>query len=221
MVKPTVVPPRRGSGGHGGSTAALFNKRPKVWDFLLFFFLSVVLLLLAGRGGKGRDGGVMEERGFGDTCGFCAHLGRKLPPHLLAEGWPFSSSISSAFDAERRHSPHDGDGWAVSAASTTVLAERRPAVALLGESHFLLPPGIMPLLRPWFSFVVAACHDALAVPSGYVTGDGEVDFERSKGSDRVPKSGFVVLPANVQGPVCNFVFSLGPVVSRCVTLAIY
>ena len=70
-------------------------------------------------------------------------------------------------------------------------------MALLGESHFLLPPGIMPLWRPWCSLVVAACHDALAVPSGSVPDDGEVDIELSDGSDRVPKSSFEVLPANV------------------------
>ena len=62
-------------------------------------------------------------------------------------------------------------------------------------------------------------HGALTVPSGFVPGDGEVDFELSEGLDCVPKSVVEVLLAIVQGPDCNFFSCVGPDVSRVVSLA--
>ena len=92
-------------------------------------------------------------------------------------------------------------------------------MAKLVVGHNLQPPGLVPCRRPRCSVVVVVSHGALTVPSGFVPGDGEVDFELSEGLDCVPKSVVEVLLAIVQGPDCNFFSCVGPDVSRVVSLA--
>ena len=103
----------------------------------------------------------------------------------------------------------------------TFLAEGRPCVVGLVPGQFLQPPGFMPLWRPFRSVVVVVNHGALTVPSGFVPGGGEVDLELPEGLDCIPKSVVEVLPANVQGPGCNFLSRVDLLVIRVVYLAYF
>ena len=191
------------TGGRG------FNKaRLKVRDFFLLCYLFATSLLLAGHGGEGMGWEAAVGSGAGGFCGDDVDSGRLLPLHLLAEGQLCWSLLSLALGAS-----------CCLAVPATLLAEGRPSVTKLAAGHKLQPPGLVPCRRSCCSVVVAVSHGALTVPSGFVPGDGEVDFDLPEGLDCVPKYVVEVLLVSVQGPVCNFFSCVGPDVSRVVSLA--
>ena len=187
-----------------------FNKaRLKVGDILLLCCLLVISLPLAGRGGEGLGWGFAVKSGAGGFCGVGADSGRFLPPHLLAEGQLCWSSSSSALGAT-----------SCVAVPAILLAEGQPPlVAMIDVGRNLQPPGLVPFRRPCCSVVVVVCHGALTVPSGFVPGGDEVDCELPEGPVRVPQFVLVVLLVSLQGPVCNFLSCVGPIVSNAVSLA--
>ena len=158
---------------------------------------------------RGRAGKLLWGTDLVDPAAAVLNPGGSFPPHLLAEGRLFWSSSSSALDASCC-------GFAVPA---ILLAEGRSRVAKTVAGHNRQPPGLVPCWRPCCSVVVVVSHGALTVPSGFVPGDGEVDFELLEGLVCVPKSVVEVLFAFVQGPGCNFFSCVGPDVSRVVSLA--
>lgn len=143
------------------------------------------------------------------------------PVTLLAEGRSyFLSLISPDLDVEQRRSLGGllGDGWADFAAPVTLLAEGRLCAASVYSGRNLQPPSDSPMWRPFFFCLEARTVrlGSLAVPSGNVPGDDEVDSEQIVGSDRVSELQFEVLYVNVQGHVLYFLYVLGPDVIRCV-----